>query len=169
MPDDEGNGRLSRIYPRAYIYIYTRNSTGHDDFLVQVQLSNTLGLYTFHRRRNLDDTENEPTVWLHIVAAYLCALHLLRHDVPASNNPVFNGNGLANRPPRYTHTHARTHGPLLFLVYFALVSLLPLLLLPRVTCFSFSIVRPLLLRSEAPFHARVLQLMSRVSVTRCES
>lgn len=160
---------VSRVYIHAHIYIYTRNSTGHDDFLVQVQLSNTLGLYTFHRRRNLDDTENEPTVWLHIVAAYLCAVHLLRHDVPASNNPVFNGNGLANRPPRYTHTHARTHGPLLFLVYFALVSLLPLLLLPRVTCFSFSIVRPLLLRSEAPFHARVLQLMSRVSVTRCES
>ena len=113
---------VSRVYIHAHIYIYTRNSTGHDDFLVQVQLSNTLGLYTFHRRRNLDDTENEPTVWLHIVAAYLCAVHLLRHDVPASNNPVFNGNGLANRPPRYTHTHAHTRPVTLPRVFRARVS-----------------------------------------------
>lgn len=104
MPDDEGNGRLSRIYPRTYIYIHVHAKFhGPRRFPGSSATVEYARVYTFHSRgrRNLDDTENEPTVWLHIVAAYLCAVHLLRHDVPASNNPVFNGNGLANRP-RYT-------------------------------------------------------------------
>lgn len=87
--------------------IYTRNSTGHHDFLVQVQLSNIrVCIYTFHGLpRNLDDTENEPTFRCISLPRIYARRIYYDADVPPSNNPVFHGN---------TRSCACARGPLLF-------------------------------------------------------
>lgn len=133
---------VSRVYIHARIYIYIHVHVefhGPRRFPGSSATVEYARVYTFHSRgrRNLDDTENEPTVWLHIVAAYLCAVHLLRHDVPASNNPV-QRQWAREQAAIYLcdiHTARYSSTPPLRLVYFALVSPPP-----RVTCFSFSIV-----------------------------